>query len=245
MTHSFEIEGMTCGGCANTVRTALEKVPGVTQVKIDLQEKEATVRMERHIPTGILQKALGEKSKYTIREKTTPAAKEPSAAPVAAEETDYTRLYPLFLIFAFLVGGVLLVQIKSGAWDGMEMMQHFMGGFFVVFSFFKFLDLRGFAASFSTYDPIAARWVGYGFVYPFIELALGAAYLLGYGMSLVSLATLVILGIGTIGVARSVLNKRRIQCACLGTVFNLPMTKVTLIENSLMLIMAAGMLFII
>jgi hypothetical protein len=45
-----------------------------------------------------------------------------------------------------------------------------------------------------------------------------------------------------IGVSRSVIQKTNIQCACLGTVFNLPMSYVTIIENGIMLIMALFML---
>ena len=60
----------------------------------------------------------------------------------------------------------------------------------------------------------------------------------------VSLAiTLIILGITTVGVAKSLLDKKSIQCACLGSVLNLPMTKATFIENSIMILMAILMIF--
>ncbi len=39
-------------------------------------------------------------------------------------------------------------------------------------------------------------------------------------------------GISSIGVIQSVMKKRKIQCACLGTVFNLPMSTVAIIEKS-------------
>ncbi len=99
--------------------------------------------------------------------------------------------------------------------------------------------------SFQMYDPIAKHSKAYGLIYPFLELGLGIGFLVGFNLWLMSLITLIILGIGTIGVARTVLDKRRIQCACLGTVFNLPMTKVTLIENSIMIVMAIGMLVVL
>ncbi|OYW82093.1 MAG: heavy metal transporter, partial [Sphingobacteriia bacterium 32-37-4] len=40
------------------------------------------------------------------------------------------------------------------------------------------------------------------------------------------------------------LNKKKIQCACLGDVFNLPMSTVTIIEDALMIGMSAVMLLI-
>jgi hypothetical protein len=41
-----------------------------------------------------------------------------------------------------------------------------------------------------------------------------------------------------VGVVRSVVRKSETQCACLGTVFNLPMSYVTIVEDGIMLAMA-------
>jgi hypothetical protein len=117
-----------------------------------------------------------------------------------------------------------------------------MAGFFLVFSFFKLLDVRAFADAYGTYDVVAARWPWYGFVYPFIELGLGAAYVVHAAPLATNVVTLVVMGVSIVGVARAITTKRKIRCACLGTVFNLPMSVVTLVEDGLMLGMAAAML---
>ena len=109
-------------------------------------------------------------------------------------------------------------------------------------AFFKLLDLRGFADSYRMYDIIARRFPSYGYVYPFIELALGAAYIANIQPTAVNLTTLVVMLVSSIGVIQSVRQKRRIRCACLGTVFNLPMSTVTLVEDGLMIAMAAAAL---
>lgn len=249
MKHTYQIEGMTCGSCVATIADKLKIINGVESITVNFVQKEANVKMNRHISTNEFQEALGI-GKFTIQEKK--AAPSLISMPISetarletAEESDLKRLYPLFLIFAYLVGTVLISELAIGEWDGMRAMQHFMGGFFIVFSFFKLLDLNGFASSFQMYDPIAKHSKPFGFLYPFIELGLGVGFLLSFNLSLLSLTTLIILGIGTIGVARTVLNKRKIQCACLGTVFNLPMTKVTIIENSIMIVMAIFMLIVL
>ena len=54
--------------------------------------------------------------------------------------------------------------------------------------------------------------------------------------------TIIILGITSIGVTKTLLDKKSIQCACLGTALKLPMTKATFIENSVMIVMAVMML---
>ena len=117
-----------------------------------------------------------------------------------------------------------------------------MAGFFLVFSFFKLLDLQSFAASYSSYDVIAKKWFTWGYIYPFIELTLGILFLLNYHPVLTNLTTLVVMGVSSIGVIQSLMNKRKIKCACLGAVFNLPMSTVTLIEDMLMVVMSGMML---
>lgn len=58
----------------------------------------------------------------------------------------------------------------------------------------------------------------YGFIYPFIELALGLAFLFGKDMFFANVATLVVMGVSSTGVIHVQMKKSRIQCACLGTV---------------------------
>ena len=92
------------------------------------------------------------------------------------------------------------------------------------------------------YDIVARRLPAYGYVYPFIELGLGAAYIAGFQPTAVNFITLAVMSVSSIGVIQSVLQKRKIRCACLGTVFNLPMSTVTLVEDGLMIAMAAAAL---
>ena len=111
------------------------------------------------------------------------------------------------------------------------------------FSFFKLLDVAAFANAYQSYDIIASKFKIYGYVYPFIELLLGFAYLFFYDYTITNSITAIIMFVSIIGVIRSVLSKSEIQCACLGTVLNLPMSYVTIIEDAIMLIMALFMLF--
>jgi hypothetical protein len=92
---------------------------------------------------------------------------------------------------------------------------------------------------------LALRWRTYGLVYPFLELALGIAYIVNFQPFLTNLFTILLMGFSSIGVIKSVLAKRKIRCACLGTVFNLPMSTVTIVEDLLMAGMAAAALFML
>jgi hypothetical protein len=100
------------------------------------------------------------------------------------------------------------------------------------------LDLRGFASAYRSYDLIAKALPAYGFVYPFIELALGLSYVVDVWPIETNTVTAVVMAISLVGVVKAVLSRQAIRCACLGTVFNLPMSTVTIIEDGLMLGMA-------
>ena len=127
-------------------------------------------------------------------------------------------------------------------WNPSEAMLDFMGLFFIVFSFFKMLDLKGFPKSFRMYDPLAKRLPLYGWIYPFIETTLALMFLLRFEVKIALVITLIVLGLTTIGVAKTLLDKKSIRCACLGTVLKLPMTEATFIENIIMIVMAIIML---
>ena len=235
MTHNYTITGMTCTGCQAKVQGLLSKVPGVTAVGIDLAGGKASIDMSRHIPVSELQTALKDYPKYQLSAMVSAHA-EPTTEPQAAWLATYK---PILLVFAYILGGTLLVEGVSSSFEGMRWMSHFMAAFFLVFSFFKLLDTTAFADSYSSYDIIAARWRGWGLIYPFVELALGILFLTGVDPLLTNTITLVVMGVSIIGVIRSVMQKRKIQCACLGAVFNLPMSTITIIEDGLMIAMSA------
>lgn len=238
MTHTYTVTGMTCNGCKASVEKALQAIDYVTNVSVDLENAEATLTMSKHISTQQLQDALS--SKYTIQAKTQTKNVFASATSLEEEKPLVKQLFPLFLIFGYIIAASFLLNFKP--FNLSNFMLDFMGLFYIVFSFFKFLDLKGFPESFKMYDPLAKAIPAYGWVYPFIELALGLLFLMRIQIPLALLITLVILGITTIGVTKSLLDKKTIQCACLGTALKLPMTKATFIENSIMIVMAIVML---
>lgn len=121
-------------------------------------------------------------------------------------------------------------------------MRVFMGGFFISFSFFKLLDVRGFASRFKTYDTLAMYIPVWALCYPFLECALGLLYLSSFNTMALHVFTAVIMLSGLVGVIYAMRSTQQIQCACLGAGFNLPVGKVTLVENGLMLLMSLLMM---
>ncbi len=235
MTHTYTFSGMTCNGCKQSVEDALLKLDAVESVQVNLEAQDATITMSTHLETSILQKALPEK--YQISEKQETNVFQSTSE---ADKSELKQLFPLFLIFAYLITAAFLLNYNPMDWS--SFMLDFMGLFYVVFSFFKLLDLKGFPESFKMYDPLAKLIPAYGWIYPFIEVGLGIMFLMRIEINIALITTLIVLGITTIGVTKTLLDKKAIQCACLGTALKLPMTKATFIENSIMIIMAIAML---
>lgn len=236
MTHTYQLTGMTCSSCEAKVKSSLLMLPNVTVVEVSKADNTATITMDKHISIAGLQDAIGGiNSKYQI------AALHHNE--VAEQAKSWIETYkPILLIFFYItiVSGLISWQTNMGL---MHFMQYFMAGFFLVFSFFKMLNLKGFAESYVMYDVVAKQIPAWAYLYAFIELGLGIAYTINFNPFVTNAITLVVMSISIIGVLKSVLNKQKIQCACLGAVFNLPMSTVTIIEDALMIAMSAIMLF--
>ena len=138
-------------------------------------------------------------------------AKIAEAPVITSDEKPWLATYqPLLLIVGYILMSTLAINLTQESFSAERWMMHFMAGFFLVFSFFKMLNIKAFASSYAMYDLLAMRSKAYGFIYPFIELTLGLAYLLALAPQITNTATLVIMGFSSIGVIRAVMNKQKI-----------------------------------
>ena len=246
---TYTITGMTCGGCAAKVKSVFLKHPDVLSAEVNHQEGTAKVQADRKPNRSQLDKLLADAGDYRITEVAKTAAHQTkdnhshsSAIPEQETASTWETYKPLVLIFLFVSGVAALASFQERVFSWHDWMRYFMAGFFIVFSFFKFLDLKGFARSYAMYDLLAKQWKGYGYVYPFVELGLGVLYITAINLPATHVATIVIMGFSSIGVIRNMLSPNQVQCACLGTVFKLPLGNVTLVEDLLMVAMAGVML---
>ena len=226
---------MTCQACVSSVTEKLISLDEVQDLKIDLAEGDVVLEVSKTLTL--------EKLTVVLLPKYIPSLETRSGSTVTMEQspTKLKQLFPLFLIFVYLIAASIFLQKNS--FRITDFMIDFMGLFFVVFSFFKFLDYKGFPNAFARYDPLAKRSAFYAKIYPFIETLLGLMLLLRWQLNFVFITTIAILSITTFGVVYTLFDKNKINCACLGTALKLPMTEATLIENVIMLVMAVAMLF--
>lgn len=148
-------------------------------------------------------------------------------------EDFYPLIGVLSVVAVLTVGGVYFLNQ-----DGMLA---FMGYFFLVFGSLKVIRIKGFVEAYQMYDLLAKRSRVYAYLYPFLELSFGLAYLFAWQVKIVSAVVVPVMLIGALGIYLKLRVKEEIPCACLGTVFKVPMTWVTLGEDLLM----AGMALLI
>lgn len=228
---TYQIEGMHCQSCIQKITDALQGF--AENVEVTLNPPRAVLHNPHTESLAELNQVVAKAGNYHL----TPQAETIDIASDEEKKSWLATYYPLFLI----VGLISAVSVK-GAENAHEWMLHFMAGFFIVFSFFKLLDLRGFADAYSTYDLLAKRWHGYGFIYPFLELGLGLAFLFSAYPTQALWFSILLMGFSSLGVIQALTKRRKIRCACLGTVLNLPMSTITLMEDLGMVAMSAFML---
>jgi copper chaperone CopZ len=224
----FKISGMTCNGCKLSVEDKLSSIDGVDEVYVDLTKQEAVIYSKKPISFSLISDSLP--PKYRV----TGTANIQNNGTIKVSKIK--QLKPLFIILTYISITSLLLNFKN--WNSTNAMLDFMGLFYIIFSFFKILDIKGFSMSFRMYDPLAKKVSLYGSIYPFMEVLLGIMFLTRIEVEAALILTIILLGITSFGVTQTLLNKKKIKCACLGTTLQLPMTEATFIENALMITMA-------
>jgi len=247
-THRYKTD-LRCQACVQTIAPILAEEPGIRSWHADVAGPDKVLTVETDgVSRQRIEDLLGRAGYRVLDELPAPApmnAAPPPSEPAPPPRSALATYFPILLILAYLLGVVAIVEWNAGTFDAMRAMAVFMGGFFLVFSFFKLLNLDGFAQTYAGYDVLAARWPTWGYLYPFAELGLGVAYCLRLGptaMVAVNLATVALMTLGLVGVVGVLRAGRKVQCACLGTFFDLPMSTVTLLEDLLMAVMALAML---
>ena len=224
----YKISGMTCSSCVATVTKAIERIRNVKNVTVSLDPGLAVVESNEDVSIDVIQSVLPDK--FSVK-----PFEYYKDVNTYGKESYFAKLFPLILILSYISLTSIIINFGRSFDD---LMMDFMGIFFIVFSFFKFLDYKNFPNSFAMYDPLAKALPLYGWIYPFIETILGLMFLFRFQIFTSIIITILLLSITTYGVVNVLKNKQTIQCACLGTAIKLPMTIATLIENGIMITMA-------
>lgn len=158
-----------------------------------------------------------------------------------AKKASIKQYWPLFslILVSILAAFAINWRVNGSAtiW-----MHYFMGVFLLVFGVLKLFHPAKFADGFEMYDILAKRSRIYAYAYPVIELILGLLYLSFILPMLTYVLTIVILTFGSIGVIRALKAGLDINCPCMGSILDVPLSTVTLTEDIGMVVMALMLL---
>ncbi len=152
--------------------------------------------------------------------------------------SDYWPLFSLIII-TMLAGYAVTYSIGGTL---IHWMHYFMGFFLCCFAMLKIFNLSSFADGFQMYDILAKQTRAYAYLYPFLELGLGLGFLSFIAPIIIYCLTIIIMIIGTIGVFIALKKGLDINCPCMGSILNVPLSTVTLTEDMSMIIMSSIML---
>lgn len=230
------MQGQTC-----VTRLTRALMPFAERVEVTLEPPRAVLRNpDKDASLDVLQIAVAGAGKYEIEWDA-----NGFYSPFAQGDGDsgwMATIKPPLLLFAFLLGVTLLLHARAPGRPWHEWLVDFLGGAFLILSFFKLVNLSAFVDTFRAYDLVAARMRAYAVAYPLLELALGVAYVARWNLNVTHWIALATIVLSTLGVFSALRKRRLLESAWLGTVLKLPLSKHTLAAHLLMAAMASVLL---
>lgn len=145
---------------------------------------------------------------------------------------------PVLVVFA--VSAAIAVALTSATGGAAWLVApRFLALTMCILALLKLQDVERFSTMFLGYDLLARRVVRYAYVYPYAELVAGLLMLAG-ALPWVSVPIAAFIGcVGALSVVKAVyVDRRELECACVGGTSRVPLGFVSLTENLVMIGMA-------
>ncbi|CAM3708471.1 MauE/DoxX family redox-associated membrane protein [Pseudoalteromonas maricaloris] len=144
----------------------------------------------------------------------------------------------------FLVALLVTFATQFPADNLVEWVMPFIGFTMLLLAVQKIRDVHSFTNSFITYDLLAMHHLKYAYAYPYLELYGGVCMLTTLPAIYYAPVAIFIGFIGAISVFKAVyIDKRALQCACVGGDTDVPLGFISLTENVVMFGAGALMLY--
>ena len=230
----YTVSGMTCDGCVQTIGNKLNLESEISEVNIDLNSSEMSITADKEFSINELNKIIENVGDYKINEY--------KNKNIFVKILSLFNTYKPILVSLSMVIILSLITTNNDNFSITNFCRYFMGYFFIIFSFLKLLNVKQFAISFSNYDPISNKFFTYGLIYPFLELTLGVLFLSNFLTLYINFITIFIFVPQTLGIMNKLSKNEILECACVGSTFNVPISKLTITENLVMIFMAIVMI---
>ena len=154
-------------------------------------------------------------------------------------------LFAICLGFNYLYLTYMTKESEESEERTKELMPRTMGTIFLVLGLLKLTDLQSFSKIFAKYDIVAKRVPVYGYLYPFLEIMIGLSLFVKDYRIPAYKTILVLMTIGLLGIFKIMVSKKgsTLRCGCMGSLFHVPLSYVTISENIVMIAMSSYLLF--
>ena len=151
---------------------------------------------------------------------------------------------PIMAVFSVAFGMAVATTLAArGIFEWLRIAELFVAFSMCMLGILKLQNLQTFATGFVQYDLLARRYVPYASVYAFIEAIGGVLMIADVATVVVAPVVLVVSTLGAVSVIKAVyVEKRDLNCACVGGGSRVPLGFISLSENLLMMAMAVWML---
>lgn len=151
---------------------------------------------------------------------------------------------PVFAVFAVTFAMALTTcWAMLGEIEIVRLVELFIAFSMCVLGILKLQNLQSFATGFVQYDLVAQKYVPYSYIYPFVEAGAGVLMIAGLLTWVAAPAALIVSTIGAISIIKAAyIEKRDLNCACVGGGSDVPLGFISLTENLMMIAMSVWML---
>ncbi len=161
-----------------------------------------------------------------------------------ADPKEGKTFQPVLAVFALTFPMALTAcWAMMGHLEIIRVLELFIAFSMCVLGILKLQDLMSFATGFVQYELVARRYVPYSYVYPFVETGAGVLMIAGILTWVAAPAALIVSTIGAISIIkRAFIEKRDLNCACVGGGSEVPLGFLSLTENLMMMAMSIWMM---
>jgi len=140
---------------------------------------------------------------------------------------EYKKAFGIILGFLMLS---LLITLSRG-WDLKYLWQDFIAILLILSAAYKMFRYETFIKIFSLYDILAIKWKPWPYIYPFVEVTLGANLLLTNGSGFIYLLCVIFAGLTAYSVLKQRSGHLQAMFACLDKTIRLPISLISLFES--------------
>lgn len=141
-------------------------------------------------------------------------------------------------IILFISAAATVMGTLDG-FNGLEWIRWFMGGFMVVFGGLKLVGIEVFIKVAPLYDLLAKKLRFYKYFYPLIQVFLGVMFIIGIFQGFTSFLALVFGLSSLIGMIKVLSRRGPIRLSYLGNIIGLRFSTVSIIENTIIVVLSA------